>query len=117
MTNGFYNTDNLSEETIRSFMVDAIMSCYNLTCQTIVVAQRQVTKDLFVKQYIDDALDSEYMLYVVDRFAHGNGVFKKEQCEYEICLTYNSNFLYVFVNEENFNKLVNKYDLKLREWK
>jgi len=116
MTNGFYNTNYLSEETIRSFMTDAIMSSYNLTCQTIVGAQRQVTRNLFVKQYIDDALDSEYTLYVVDRFAHGQGVFTKEYCEYEICLTYNSNFLYVFVNEENFKKLIDNYELKLREW-
>jgi hypothetical protein len=117
MTNGFYNTDGLSEDKVKSFMEDAIQASYHVMCQTIVGTQRQVTRNLFIKQFIIDALNSDFMLYVVDRFTHGQGVFTKEYSEYEICLTYDSNFLYVFVNEENFNKLVDKYELKLREWK
>lgn len=116
MTNGFYNTDNFSATEIKKFVKDAIKLAYDVNCQTIVGTQRQITKTLYINKYILDAINNNPTLYIVDRFTHSKGAFKKELCDYEICLAYNSNFLYIFVNEENFNKLIKKYNLKPKEW-
>lgn len=117
MTNGFYNTSNFSKLDIRSFVRKAIRLSYTIRCESIIGIQRQIVKTLYVDQYIKAALNSnDYRLYVVDRFAHSNGAFKKENCDYEICLTFDSNFLYIFVNEDNFNKLIKQFNLTLTGW-
>ena len=116
MTNGFYNTDNLSVTTVKHFCNNAIKLAYLVNCQTLVGWQRQITKTLSIKKFIEDALLTDYTLYVVDRYEHRQRQVPKEFSDYEICLTYNSNFLYIFVNEDNFNILIKKYHLKLKEW-
>lgn len=124
MTNGFYNTDNLSVTTVKRFCNDAIKLAYTVNCQTLVGWQRQITKTLSIKKFIEDALTqptstsslASYSLYVVDRYEHRQKQIPKELSDFEICLTYNSNYLYIFVNEDNFNILIKKYHLKLKEW-
>ena len=117
MTNGFYNTDNFSNVKIKKFVKEAIMLAYNVNCQSIIGYQRQIVKTVSISKYIDNAFSiTDTELYVIDRFVYNQGVIKKELCEYEICLRYNSNFLYIFVNEDNFKYLVSKYKLKLKEW-
>lgn len=117
MTNGFYKTDNFSVTEIKKFVRAAMRLAYIVNCQSKIKWDRQIVKTLYVDQFIRDALaTNDRKLFVIDRYAYYQGQIKKENCEYEICLHYNSNFLYIFVNEENFNKLIKKFNLKLTEW-
>jgi hypothetical protein len=121
MTNGFYNTDKLTPTKIRKFINDALQLSYSTVCQTKGKNpnswHREVDQDLTIKSIVDTAIVTKgHKLYVIDRHMYNRGVISKELCEYEIALVYDWHFLYIFVNEENFNLLVEKHKLKLKEW-
>lgn len=121
MTNGFYNTSNFSDTEIKKFIKDAIPKAYNIIVQTKYknnaggrVMDKELSIETVISNYFKDI--SQRKLHVIDRFAYNQGQIKKELCEYEISLVYDWTFLYIFVNEDNFNKLIKKYNLKLEEW-
>jgi hypothetical protein len=120
MTNGFYDTSKMKNAEIKKFIKEAIMLSYNIFCQTKYKngSRRTINKDLSVSNMINDYMNytKSKEFYVIDRFLYNSGALPKEICEYEIALTYGWNFLYIFVNEENFKLLIEKYKLKLKEW-
>lgn len=129
LTNGFYNSNKLSKEDKRNFLEDAIKLCYRLSCESkyttggISDNTRNIDPRLNLSDVIEHLLESkDGKLDCIDRFAYDRGIIDKELCEYEICFHtcygFNSGWLllYIFVNEENFYKLVEKYNLSLIEW-
>lgn len=125
MTNGFYNTDNFSDIKIKKFVKESITKAYKILVETKYkngIINREIDKELSIGLVIDNyfkfkaEFKTDRQLAVVDRFKYNQGQIKKELCEYEICLSYDWTFLYIFVNEDNFNKLIKKYNLKLKEW-
>lgn len=121
MVNGFYDTSKLKKSEIRKFLIDAIMFSYKTICQTKYKNNsigREINKDLSISEIIDNYMKytKSKELYVVDRFLYNSGALSKNICDYEIALTYDWDFLYIFVNEEKFNLLIEKYNLKLKDW-
>ncbi|MCK9446532.1 hypothetical protein M0Q50_06640 [bacterium] len=119
MTNGFYDTDNLIKTKLDEFLYDAIYSSYLVKIEekhTKIARQLDKTKSIndFIQNFKNYKNDKK--LEVIDRFAYYDGQMKKELCEYEISLHYDWDFLYIIVNEKNFNMLIEKYNLKLRNW-
>lgn len=120
MTNGFYNTDDLSKDDVINLINDAIYGSYNVVVQEKNKTwTRQIDKTNSVQGIIDGYFNSKHKelpIAVIDRFLYNRGELEKDFCEYEICLHYDGYFLYIFVNEDTFKKLVEKYRLTLKDW-
>lgn len=120
MINGFYNSNALSKINKIRFIKTAIEFAYSVNCQSKFknnINNRYIDKDLNISKVIDDGINHPtHKLDCIDRFIYNQNAIPKDQCEYEICLHYDWTFLYIFINEENFNKLITKFELKLIDW-
>lgn len=123
MTNGFYNMDNFKDKAYKrkwlsAFINKAMSLSYRVSCQRIVGWQRQECKDLSVSMLIANAiLDKTSTLHVIDRYESRQHQIPKEHSEYEVTLTCGiGDFLYIFINEDNFKKLIEQYGLTLKEF-
>ena len=115
MTNGFYNTDNLSEETKRKLIDDAIKLSFLVRTETKYKNDniyRELDKDLTIQQVIDEGLsNTNHKLDVVNRLLYSRGEIL--ECDSEVVLHYDWTFLYCIMTHENVDKLALKYELKL----
>jgi len=128
MTNGFYNSNNLTKSQKKAFIKDAIDLSYKTSCESkyssnVEESYRIIDKRLKLVSSLAYLLcDKTAKLDCIDRFAYNQGIIKKELCEYEICFHTlngpNNGWLlfYIFVNEESFNTLIKKYNLTLINW-
>lgn len=115
MVNGFYDVDNLTEETKRALIDDAIKTSFLVRVETKYKNNsmwRELDKDLTIQQVIDGGFkSSNNNLIVVNRSIYNRGeVFK---CDSEVVLHYDWTFLYCIMTHENVDKLALKYELKL----
>lgn len=127
MTNGFYTSNKLNKRLKKSFIKDAIGLSYNISCQSkytdgIEDRHRTIDKRLTLNETISYLLANKTaILDCIDRYEYNRGAIPKELCEYEIGFhtTKGTNngwlLLYIFVNENAFKTLIEKYQLKLIE--
>lgn len=119
MANGFYNTEHFTNTLIKKFIKDALYASYYTVCESKYNDKngdwsRHMDKDLSVNDVITIACTKkDRTLYVIDRNLYSTA---REDTPFEICLAYDWIFLYIFVNEVNFKRLIDKYNLKLKEW-
>lgn len=128
MTNGFYSSNSLNKRTKRSFIKDAIGLSYNVFCQSkyadgIDDRNRTIDKRLILNDVVSYLLSNKTArLDCIDRYDYNRGEISKELCEYEIGFHTTNGInngwllLYIFVNEDSFKILIEKYNLKLIEW-
>lgn len=125
MNNGFYNSNKLSKPKKKAFIKDAIGLAYNISCQSKYTQganfdYRGIDKRLSLNDVIEYLLaNKSAKLDCVDRYIYNQGQISEENCEYEINFhTINGPnngwlLLYIFVNKESFQKLIDKYNLNL----
>lgn len=115
MVNGFYDVDNLTEETKRALIDDAIKTSFLVRVETKYKNNsmwRQLDKDLTIQQVIDGGFKgSNDNLAVVNRSIYNRG--EVSECDSEVVLHYDWTFLYCIMTHENVDKLALKYELKL----
>lgn len=115
MTNGFYNTDNLSEETKRKLIDDAIKLSFLVRVESKYKnnnLRRELDRDLTVQQVIEEGFkNSSAPIAVVNRSLYNRGEIP--ECDSEVVLHYDWTFLYCIMTHENVDKLALKYELKL----
>jgi len=128
MTNGFYNSNKLTKAKKRAFIKDAIGLSYNISCQskyspTAPFKHRGIDKRLNLNSSLEILFcEKDSILDCVDRYEYNGGSILRDQCEYEICFhtLFGPNkgwlLVYIFVNEESFKTLINKYNLSLTDW-
>lgn len=115
MTNGFYDTDNLSEEIKRKLIDDAIQLSFLIRVETKYKnnsLRRELDKDLTVQQVIEEGFkNSSASIAVVNRNLYYGGEIPESDSE--VVLHYDWTFLYCIMTHENVDKLALKYELKL----
>ena len=128
MTNGFYNSNELTKTLKRKFIKDAINLSYHITCESkysrgAPFKWRGIDRRLTLSSSLDWLFnDKTAKLDCIDRFPQNKGELDKELCEYEICFHTTNGprngwlLVYIFVNENCFNTLIEKYNLKLIKW-
>lgn len=118
MVNGFYDVDNLTEETKRALIDDAIKTSFLVRVETKYknnTVWRQLDKDLTIQQVIDGGFkDFNDSLAVINRNIYNRGEIS--DCDSEVVLHYDWTFLYCLMTHENVDKLAKKYSLSLKEW-
>jgi hypothetical protein len=117
ITNGFYDVNKLSIKLKYKFLQEAIYRAYRIECQSKYKngnSYRFVDTELSIRDVISKSLiNPNHRLNCIDRFIYNQGKISKDLCEYEITLSFDWTFLYIFVNEENFFKLIDDFKLKL----
>ena len=128
MTNGFYNIKHFKLKEVKEFTEEAVKLAYLVKGENKYKekSSRKLDKTINLK-YLLDKFEStigdfnskqkvEGCFAVINRHIYNRHQVNDDN-PYEIVL-YNSDweFVYIFVNEYNFNYLINKYNLKLNEF-
>lgn len=128
MTNGFYDTSCLkTKKQKKDFIMDAMMMSHSVLCHSKYKKDgsfRDIETESSISEYLEDLLNcKDTKLDCIDRILYNRGFV--ENCDCEISLHSTSNkktgrtywrLLYCLMNQDNLNKLVEKYRLKLKEW-
>ena len=118
MTNGFYDTDNLSEEIKRKLIDDAIKLSFLIRVESKYKnnnLRRELDRDLTVQQVIEEGFkNSSAPIAVVNRNLYNRGEIP--ECDSEVVLRYDWTFLYCIMTHENVDKLARKYMLELTKF-
>jgi hypothetical protein len=126
MINGFYNIEHFKLEDVQEFCIEAIKLAYLVRGESKYktsssrMLDENVNLDYILEKFKNTIGNFNEKNEVKDSFAVINRVIYNRGSDildnpYEIAI-HNSDweFLYIFLNSENFDKLVNKYNLKLK---
>lgn len=128
MTNGFYDTSCLkTKKQKKDFIMDAMMMSHGVLCHSKYKKDgsfRDIETESSISEYLEDLLNcKDTKLDCIDRILYNRGFVKNCDCEISLHSTSNKKtgrtywrLLYCFMNQDNLNKLVEKYRLKLKEW-
>lgn len=116
MINGFYNTDKLTIAIKKRIINEAIGLSFHIICEEKYrnnISTREIYPDLSINKLISEGTkNNKGKLGIVNRIIYNKRSFD-EKTDYEICFHYDWKFLYIYLNEQNFNFLIKKYKLEL----
>lgn len=107
----------------KEFVIAAIENAFMVQCQSKYkggTAQREIDPDLSIQFFIDNL--SAMKIDAIDRVIYHQGAIPEDVLgnhAYEINVTNTVDYwklLYIYVNRNNFYKLIGKFNLKLIEW-
>lgn len=118
MTNGFYDLKHLDTKTkLKKFYTRAVMLSYNVMIHYLSGIQRQMDTSMNIEDILK-IVDTKTHNVCIDRNLYNRGAISSRDA-YEVGFSTmhgESKFLFCFMNDTNFDKLIKEFDLKLKQW-
>lgn len=117
MWNGFYDLSHLNNTQLKRFFKECIFLSYKIHIDKLGDRwSREEDRNMSLKEYIDKFIYKQHHNVCIDRWEYNQGKIKdSDYIEVGNSFISGNNFLFIYINREKFQPMIEKYKLKKKE--